>query len=978
MSFGFAIGDFVALGNLAWNIYKECKTASAEFQEARNEVLSLHAAIRELQDEVDNKDSILNRAGVGRKQELDGLMRNCSDVLGQLEQLLTRYRSLGTKQKRTWDRVKFGSEGLQEIRSKLMFHTSALTLFLTSLGTGSLGRIEKKLDDLASEIRAGQHEPSLISLCNEEDTSGGNSAWRVLIDELSEDFSRAEIEAHKEEITRYIRDLLLRGDLDERCPSPEFITEEHRTIAPSLASKPEEDPLAGAVPQRTRWPPQPTFESGSESSGSVVTEHLVHDPTPSESDDGKLSSGDFNSRGKDISAADECNEPEIPLPQRLAVDTIEDLFPPCNPTKSTFGRLAHVGVDINFDYCRVAAYDTETLTPVVLSNEHGNRSTPTYVAFTRDNILIGEDAKIQAYRNVENTFYGFTSLLGSLFDDKITMTFKNNSTFRIHNRNGKPVFFAPCRGKYYSPEELTAFVIKKLVHVSEVALGQAVSQIFIAAHAPLDFFRRQAYYEAAALAKVELLQRLRTRTTAAAFKYLVDQPPGNFTDRRAILVVDVRIDGCDCSIFQIDEDIMEVSGTFGQFNSQLSLDVCLSRLLCSSFHANHPDILSPVSPRGMTRLTKAVEEARRELFSAKKAEILIESFIGGVDLHAQINQTQIEEMVDRYLAPGIAESYERLVDYTSIGAKLKVTEVVLIGEMAGLLHVRNLIIRLSRDKFACSALVSHIDPLECAVLGITGDHENVLGKRESAKLIIDSISSNLSIATYSTHNDAENLTTIYKLGNFWVPTRKRRTLFTINDTQNGALLRLLGTKEFENGQYRPCVEVAFLFPDNIQQLRDPYELELIVDLDPFGAFNLFVHGANFHGSQSNDGTREILLEMHRSSAGLLTVERGICVPITPHIRQNWRLTADKTRYRETEDPGQVTEEETRNTAEYIPKREQRRKDKAGSSTQKTARGRNEDKKEKDRYNEERTPLRSSVLKWLQNISSEGSTSSESV
>ena len=844
MASGFAIGDFVALGNLAWNVYKECKTASIEFQEARNEVLSLHTAIRELHDEVDNKDSILNRAGFGRKQELDGLMRNCSDVLGQLEQLLTRYRSLGTKHKRTWDRLKFGSEGLQEIRSKLMFHTSALTLFLTSLGTGSLGRIEKKLDDLASEIRAGQHEPSLISLCNEEDTSDGNGAWRVLIDELSEDFSRVEIEAHKEEITRYIRDLLLRGDLDERCPSPELNTEEHRTIAPSLAFNPEVDPFTDAVPQRTRWPPQPTFESGSESSDLVVTEKHVHDPSPSESDDGKLSSGNFDGRGKDISSADECYEPEKPLPQRPAVDTIEDLFPPCNPTKSTFGRLAYVGVDINFDYCRVAAYDMEILTPDVLSNEHGNRSTPTYVAFTPDNILIGEDAKHQAARNVENTFYGFTSLLGSLFDDKITMTFKDNSTFRIHNHNGKPVFFAPCRGKHYSPEELTAFLIKKLVHVSEVALGQTVSQIFIAAHAPLDFFRRQAYYEAAALAKVELLERLRTRTTAAAFKYLVDQPPGDFTDPRAVLVIDVRIDGCDCSIFQIDEGILEVSGTFGHFNSHISLDVCLSKLLCSSFYAKHPDILSPVSPRGMTRLTKAVEEARRQLFSAKNAEIFIESFVGGVDLHAQINQTQIEDMVDRHLVPSLVESYGRLSNLTSSGVELKVIDVILIGEMARMLHVRNLIRQLIRDKFAAPALVSQMDPLEYAVLGITADHGCIYVGGNSESLILDALNSRLSLATYSAHNDAESLTTIYKQGKT-IPSGRRTDLYTMEDSQNGAFLRIFATKEFEIEEHRLCLEVAFLFPHDIQQLRGPCKLEFTLTLRTLGDFDIFIRGTKF-------------------------------------------------------------------------------------------------------------------------------------
>lgn len=168
MSFGFATGDFVALGKLAWGLYKQCKGASAEFAEVCNEVLSIHTALRELEDETQNEDSILNRAGKGRQKELDNIVQNCTEVLRQLETLVTKYRSLGTSQRKVWDRVKFGDEGIQVIRNKLVLHTSTLTLFLTSLGTGSLGRIEKKLDDIAAEIRAAimNHQSSLPSMMN--------------------------------------------------------------------------------------------------------------------------------------------------------------------------------------------------------------------------------------------------------------------------------------------------------------------------------------------------------------------------------------------------------------------------------------------------------------------------------------------------------------------------------------------------------------------------------------------------------------------------------------------------------------------------------------------------------------------------------------------------------------------------------------------------------------------------------------------
>lgn len=891
MSFGFAVGDFIALGNLAWNVYKECKSASAEFQEARNEVISLHTAIRELQDEAENNDSILIRAGLGRKQELDDLMRNCSDVLRELEQLLTSYRSLGTKYKRTWDHIKFGSEGLQEIRSKLMFYTSALTLFLTSLGTGSLGRIEKKLDELAAEIRAGQHEPSLISICNEEDRFQQNNAWRVLISELSEEFSRDEIEAHKDEITRYIRDLLTRGDFAEQDPRPGISTEGQHTIAPFPTPSSGEDPFTGAAPHRTRWPPQPTFESGSESTGPTSTEHPAHYSTPSESDDGKLNSGESESRSKDISGPDECCEPETHLPWKPSVSTIEGLFPPLVSTKSTPGTLRYVGVDINFDYCRVAAYDTKTSTTNILLNEHGNRSTPTYIAFTPNNILVGEDAKNQASRNVENTFFGFTTLLGNLFHDKVTSTLKDHSNFQINDQDGKPAFFAPCRGKQYSPEELTALLIKKLVHVAEMASGHAVPQVYICAHAPLDSFRREAYHRAAALAKVNLAHHLRNRTTAAAFKYVVDQHQENNQGPEALIVIDVRIDGCDCSRFELGEGVVEATGTFGHFNGHLSLDVCLGKMLCSNLFANHPEITSPLSPRGITRLIRAVEEARRQLLSAKKAEILIDSFIEGLDLNVQLHQTQVEDIVERFMIPELVECYKHLLEGSGTTGKLREIKVILIGEMARFHLVRDTVERLNRDVFAATAFISQIDPVEYAVLGVSANHADVWGKK-SDKLIVDCLNSNLSLATYSTQDASERMTIMLMFGDVVPPTR-RRSLFTMKNYQEGALLRFFANKEFDFEEYRLSFEVAFLLPAEIRQLG-PYALILTIDYGCHSPeLDITIREKRSSDSQDDGRLSKVLFEMNRSGTGLVTVKRGECMPITPYIRENWRVTSDK-------------------------------------------------------------------------------------
>ena len=115
----------------------------------------MHAAIKELEDEADSPISALSRSDERKKHELKEILNNCRNSLAQLEGLLTKYKSLGTKHKKNWDKIRLSAEGLDDARSKISFHTSGINLFMTTLGTSSLGRIETKLDQLAQDIRQG-------------------------------------------------------------------------------------------------------------------------------------------------------------------------------------------------------------------------------------------------------------------------------------------------------------------------------------------------------------------------------------------------------------------------------------------------------------------------------------------------------------------------------------------------------------------------------------------------------------------------------------------------------------------------------------------------------------------------------------------------------------------------------------------------------------------------------------------------------
>jgi hypothetical protein len=190
-------------------VFRSCKTAPGEFQELSKEVSTLHTTLKELEDEASDPQSLLNRRGARRKDELFMIRDNIETALQQLDDIVKRYQSLGRREKKTWDRVRFAAEDLDAIRGKLVFHTSAISLFLQSLSVGSLGRIEGVLEDLVREVRAGKKEKTLLSACGEEEDDYDAFAWAELKRELEEEgISGQDIEKYKDAIKIHLKNLV--------------------------------------------------------------------------------------------------------------------------------------------------------------------------------------------------------------------------------------------------------------------------------------------------------------------------------------------------------------------------------------------------------------------------------------------------------------------------------------------------------------------------------------------------------------------------------------------------------------------------------------------------------------------------------------------------------------------------------------------------------------------------------------------------
>ena len=125
MSISFGIGEFIVLGKLAWSAYKSCKNASENFDTVSLEILSLHAVVKEFEDNL-----IKSPLPTSQLAALQPITENCNRVLRDLQSIADRYRSLGTKSRRTWDRVSWGKEDIANLRSRLISGTALLNAFI--------------------------------------------------------------------------------------------------------------------------------------------------------------------------------------------------------------------------------------------------------------------------------------------------------------------------------------------------------------------------------------------------------------------------------------------------------------------------------------------------------------------------------------------------------------------------------------------------------------------------------------------------------------------------------------------------------------------------------------------------------------------------------------------------------------------------------------------------------------------------------
>ena len=249
MSFGFSISDAVLLVNLAWSTVQKSRKACGEYDELTREVSSLHVVLQRLHEESKKPESPLNKPDDTLKEELGTIVFGCRKTLRVLDKILAKYNALSSDKRssrKLWQQIRFGNGQIATLldqRSMLTYYTSALSLFLNTVSTGTLGRIECQLNNAGGDLKelrlaVNSITAHLLSKSNQEGSvltayaDDDRKVWREFRRELIGDgFSSRFLHKHKGLIKAYIQELGDRGLLDDQLPESGELSPNTRTCS---------------------------------------------------------------------------------------------------------------------------------------------------------------------------------------------------------------------------------------------------------------------------------------------------------------------------------------------------------------------------------------------------------------------------------------------------------------------------------------------------------------------------------------------------------------------------------------------------------------------------------------------------------------------------------------------------------------------------------------------------------------------------
>ena len=378
-----------------------------------------------------------------------------------------------------------------------------------------------------------------------------------------------------------------------------------------------------------------------------------------------------------------------------------------------------IGIDLGTTYSCVAVYDDATQKVIVLPNSIGERTTPSWVAFTNAGRVVGQAAKQQAAMNHMNTIYDVKRIIGRSLADPITREEMKRFPYTISDAgDGRPVIEVEWKGnkQRLSPEEVSSMVLLEMKRAAETALGVPCKRCVVTVPAHFNDQQRQATKDAGRIAGLDVL-RIINEPTAAALAYgLHSIGTEGEGDKSNVVIFDLGGGTFDVSVLSMEAGVFTVKSTGGDTHlggedfDNLVVDWCLKSI--EDAHGKNAAKAVRSTHKSMQRLRRACESAKRTISNSMETDIEIEGLIDGADFTVQLTRTIFNRLCHSL--------YERCID--TVRQVLRdasvtidqVNDVVLVGGSTRIPALQDMLTALFNGRIE---LCKSINPDEAVAYG---------------------------------------------------------------------------------------------------------------------------------------------------------------------------------------------------------------------------------------------------------------------